>query len=205
MADNKVYKPISRADKQLRWLGYIYIILLILEGSLRKWVVPSLSDLLILARDPIVLLAYLIAIPRGKFPMNKFVGIGIALMAVSVFIALFVGHANPIVAAFGLRANFLHIPFAFIMGTVFFRSDVIQIGRYWLWGTVAMTVLIVLQFYSPQSAWVNRAPGGFEGGGFSGALGRFRPPGTFSFIVGVVWFYTFSAAFLISGVGQPIS
>ena len=65
-----------------------------------------------------------------------------------------------------------------------------------------MTALIVFQFYQPQSAWINRAPGGMEGGGFSGALGRFRPPGTFSFIVGIVWFYTFATAFLIAGLTQ---
>ena len=65
-----------------------------------------------------------------------------------------------------------------------------------------MTALIVLQSESPQSAWINRAPGGYAGGGFAGALGRFRPPGTFSFIVGVVWFYTFTTAFLVCGITQ---
>lgn len=202
MAAKTAYKPIPPADKKLRGLGYAYILLLILEGGLRKWLLPSLSDLLILARDPVVLLAYAIAIPRGKFPMNKYVLSGLALMALSVLAALFFGHGNYVVAAFGFRANFLHIPFAFIMGKVFFRTDVVRIGRYWLWGSVAMTALIILQFYSPQSAWINRAPGGMEGGGFAGALGRFRPPGTFSFIVGIVWFYTFTAAFLIAGITQ---
>ncbi len=116
--------------------------------------------------------------------------------------ALLVGHGNPIVIAYGFKADFWHIPFAFIIGQVFNRNHLIKIGSWWLWGTLLMTGLLVLQFYSPQSAWINRAPGGLEGGGFSGALGKFRPPGTFSFIVGVVWFYTFSAAFLIAGMTQ---
>ncbi|MGZ0706804.1 hypothetical protein ACWPKO_00525 [Coraliomargarita sp. W4R53] len=202
MAANKKYAPLDRTTKQLRWLGYLYIALLVLEGALRKWFLTGFSDLLLIVRDPIVLLAYALALPKSKFPTNKYVVSGIILMIISVLVTLLVGHGNLMVIGFGVRANFLHIPFAFLLGQVFFRSDVIQIGRYWLWATVAMTALIVLQFYSPQSAWINRAPGGLEGGGFSGALGRFRPPGTFSFIVGVVWFYTFSSAFLVSGITQ---
>ncbi|CAA6678621.1 MULTISPECIES: hypothetical protein [unclassified Lentimonas] len=202
MSQKQKYAPLDRQTKQLRYLGYLYILMLIFEGALRKWFLPGLSDVLLLARDPIVLVAYLIALSTKRFPSNKYVISGFALMFVWILSSLLTGHGNLIVLGFGFRANFFHIPFAFILGKVFFRSDVITIGRYWIWGSVAMTALIVLQFYSPQTTWINRAPGGLEGGGFSGALGRFRPPGTFSFIVGIVWFYTFTAAFLISGITQ---
>jgi hypothetical protein len=58
-------------------------------------------------------------------------------------------------------------------------------------------VLIALQFYSPQSAWVNRGVGGdVEGAGFSGALGFFRPPGTFSFTNGTTMFYSLLGCFV---------
>ena len=63
--------------------------------------------------------------------------------------------------------------------------------------SLPMTLLIGVQFYSPQSAWVNIGIGGdTSGGGFSGALGYFRPPGTFSFTTGVALFYGFVAAFV---------
>src|SRR5262249_21647741 len=53
-------------------------------------------------------------------------------------------------------------------------------------------------FYSPQSAWVNRGVGGDVGGaGFSGALGFYRPPGTFSFTNGNALFFAFAASFII--------
>jgi hypothetical protein len=202
MAERKAYKKIDRTDKTLRWLAWAYIVLLLVEGALRKWIMPGLSDILLLARDPIVLLAYVVALTHGRFPHNKYIISGLALMLASAVATLLVGHGDFFVTAFGFRANFLHIPFAFIMGQVLFRSDVIMIGRWWLWGALLMTALIVMQFYSPQSAWINRSVGGLEGGGFSGALGRYRPPGTFSFIVGVVWFYTFATAFLIAGLTQ---
>ncbi len=190
------------ADKQLQYLCYAYMILLVLEGALRKWVLPGLSNPLLLIREPIVLLAYFIALTNNRFPFNRYVITGFALMVVASLTAFLFGHGNPFVVAYGFRANFWHIPFAFIIGQSFNFKDVIKIGRWWLWGTLLMTALLVLQFYSTQSAWINKAPGGMEGGGFSGALGKYRPPGTFSFIVGIVWFYTFSTAFLAAGLTQ---
>ena len=202
MIATKQYAALDKPTRQLRWLSVTYIVLLILEGSLRKWVLPGFSDILLLARDPIVLIAYAIAMAHKQFPINRFVISGFALILTWSAVTLLFGHGNLFVTGFGIRVNYLHIPFAMIMGKVLYRSDVIRIGRWWLWATVAMTLLIVLQFNSPQSAWVNMGVGGSEGAGFSGAMGKYRPPGTFSFIVGVVWFYTFSAAFLIAGITQ---
>jgi len=165
-------------------------------------VLPQLSDILVLARDPVVLAAYAIAALKHRLPTNRYVVCLVALTFLWTIATMLLGHANLTVALYGVRANFLHIPFAFIMGNVFYRSDLIHIGRWWLVATLLMTVIIVLQYLQPQDAYINRSVGGSEGGGFSGARGRYRPPGTFSFIVGVVWFYTLSTAFLVSGVMQ---
>ena len=58
-----------------------------------------------------------------------------------------------------------------------------------------------MQFYSPQSAWVNRGIGGDEtGSGFGGgALGFARPAGLFSFTSGNVQFYGLAFAVVIAG------
>lgn len=195
-------KPFKAYEKQLRWLTLLYIILLVFEGALRKWFLPSLSNVLILARDPIVLIAYFIALANGVFPKNKYVISGFIIVGLSFVVTMLFGHGNPVVAVYGFRANLLHLPFAFLIGSVLYRDDVILIGKYWLWCTAGMTALIVFQFYSPQSAWVNVGPGGTGSAGFGGAMGRYRPPGTFTFIIGVVWFYTFAAAFLLANVTQ---
>jgi len=201
-AETPAYLKLDRSTRYLRWFCVAYIILLIVEGALRKWFLPSLSNVLLLIRDPIVLASYFIALAHGKFPFNIYVASGLVLVAVWSTTTLLFGHGDFIVTAFGVRANYFHIPMAFIMGTVFYRNDVIEIGKWWLIATLAMTPIITLQFLSPQSAWINLSVGGAEGGGFSGALGRYRPPGTFSFITGVVSFYTVSVAFLASGLTQ---
>jgi len=49
------------ADIILRRLVWLYIILVITEGALRKWFLPSLSDSLLIIRDPIALFSYAVA------------------------------------------------------------------------------------------------------------------------------------------------
>jgi ABC-type multidrug transport system fused ATPase/permease subunit len=71
-------------------------------------------------------------------------------------------------------------------------------GKATLYISIPMTVLVFLQFYSPQSAWVNRGVGGsLEGAGFTGTGTFSRPPGTFSFTNGNTLFYSFAAPFII--------
>ncbi|WP_448702985.1 hypothetical protein ACFGVR_11595 [Mucilaginibacter sp. AW1-3] len=114
------------------------------------------------------------------------------------FTALAVGHGNLPVAIYGARMFLIHFPMVFVMGRIFNREDVVKLGRITLWISLPMIVLIGLQFYSPQSAWVNRGLGDdAAGAGFAGALGYFRPPGTFSFTTGNTLFFSFVAAYVI--------
>jgi hypothetical protein len=95
------------------------------------------------------------------------------------------GHGNPMVALYGVRCDFLHVPLIFIMGKVLRRKDLFTLAKVGLWIAIPYTALLVAQFYEPQDAWVNRGVGGStDGAGFYGALDHFRPPGTFSFISG---------------------
>ena len=179
--------------KQAIW---IYFILLIFEGALRKWILPFLSGPLLLVRDPIALYIIVLAQQRGII-LESFakwmIGFGIA----SFFTAILVGHGSFAIAAFGMRVLVLHFPLIFIIGKVFDKDDVIKIGKATLFIAIPMVILIFLQFYSPQSAFVNRGIGGDEdGAGFSGALGFFRPPGTFSFTNGNSLFFSFVAPFV---------
>ena len=116
---------------------------------------------------------------------------------ISAFTAMTMGHGNLFVAIFGARIFVIQFPLIFAIGRIFDWTDVVKIGKVMLLLALPMTILIGLQFFSPQSAWVNKGVGGDSGGaGFSGALGYFRPPGTFSFTTGVVAFYGMLAAYV---------
>lgn len=176
---------------------WVYFLLLIFEGALRKWFLPFLATPLLVVRDPIAIWLVLKAWQRGLLPTSLYLSGVVVTGVVSIFTAIFLGHGNLFVALFGARILLFHYPIIFVMGSVFTQEDVIKIGRATLWITIPMTVLIAMQFYSPQSAWVNRGVGGdIAGAGYSGAMGFFRPPATFSFTTGTSSYYSFAACFI---------
>ena len=189
---------INKKYKYLKTGIWIYLLLLIFEGALRKWLLPGLATPLLIIRDPIALFLILFSLKEDLLSPNIYLIGSILLGIAGFFTAVFFGHGNLFVALFGARIFLLHFPVIFIIGRVFNKEDVIKVGKVILWLSIPMTVLIILQFYSPQSAWVNRGVGGdMNGAGFNGgALGYFRPPGTFSFTNGNTLFYSLVACFV---------
>ncbi|MBA3651978.1 MAG: hypothetical protein H0W66_10995, partial [Chthoniobacterales bacterium] len=57
----------SKTIRHLRQLIWLYLWLLIFEGAFRKWIVPQLSAPLLLIRDPVALLIYLLALRARLF------------------------------------------------------------------------------------------------------------------------------------------
>jgi len=82
----KIPESNTNRAKQLIWL---YFWLLIIEGALRKWIVPSLSNPLLIIRDPVVILIYAVAASEGKFPRSAFIALILGLAFFS-FLACFI-------------------------------------------------------------------------------------------------------------------
>ena len=177
---------------------WLYFLLLIFEGGLRKWILPALASPILIIRDPLAIWLLIVAWRSGIYTFNRYVVLMYIVSIIALFSAIFLGHGNFFVAVFGVRTLIVHFPVIFIIGKVFDRDDVLKMGKFIIWLILPMTVLLFLQFNSPQSAFVNRGVGGdVEGAGFSGALGFFRPPGTFSFTNGTALFYSLSACFVL--------
>jgi len=188
----------NETDQTLKKAIWLYFFLVVFEGALRKWVLPGLSSPLLIVRDPVAIFIIILATRRGFFTMNFFTIILSIISVVAIFTAIFLGHQNIYVAVYGARVFLIHFPLIFIIGNVLNKEDVVQLGKVILCLVPLMTILIGFQFFSPQSAWVNRGIGGDEGGaGFSGAMGFLRPPGTFSFTNGNTAFYAFSTPFIL--------
>jgi hypothetical protein len=187
----------SKTERQLKIGVWLYILLVIFEGGLRKWVLPGLSDALLVIRDPIAIMVLLFARSKGYLSFNPYVFWMMLVGCLGIVTAVTLGHGNFIVALYGARIFIVHFPFMFAMAKIFTIEDVIDVGKALLWISLPMTLLIIVQFYSPQSAFVNRGVGGdVSGAGFSGALGYFRPPATFSFTNGTALFYGLVAAYV---------
>jgi hypothetical protein len=199
MNPNSTENPTIRNIRRLIWL---YFWLLLIEGALRKWVLPQLSNPLLIIRDPVVLLIYVLAIRARVFPRNAWVFslavIAFLSLAVS-FIALW-PYISPgriaLVSGFGFRANFLHLPLIFLMPRVLRPEDVKRIGWWSLIILVPMSLLMVAQFRSSPDSLLNRTASG-EGEMMTAALGKVRTAATFSFVVGVVAYFALATGFLV--------
>lgn len=191
----------TQYDRQISLLKkgiWVYFILLIFEGALRKWILPGLATPLLLVRDPVAMYILIKAIYYNIWKPNNYVIVMWLTTTFAFITALITGHGDIFIAVYGARITLIHFPLIFIIGHILNKEDVIKMGVVMLWLTIMMTILIAVQFYSPQSALVNRGIGGDEAGsGFSGAEGFFRVPGTFSFTNGLAAFYSLATAFII--------
>jgi len=188
----------SASLKLLKKGVWLYFLLLIFEGALRKWFLTPLSTPLLVVRDPVAIWIILEALKKGKFPFNPYVPFTILIAITGIYTAFFLGHGNVYIAVYGARALLFHFPLIFAIGQILDREDVERVGRFTVSLTPIMALLIALQFFSPQSAWVNRGiDGSSSSAGFSGAMGFFRPPATFSFTNGTSMFFSFACCFII--------
>lgn len=191
-----VQKIINIPHERYRMLVWIYLFLLIFEGALRKWFLPGLATPLLLVREPIALYFFCISLMKNWFS-NPTAIMMIAVATLSSIMTLIFGHQNLFVSLYGWRIYALDFTMVFAIAKVLNRDDVLTMGKYILYCSIPMTILITLQFYAPQSAWVNRGVGGdTEGAGFAGAMGYMRPPGTFSFTSGYVQYQFLVGSFL---------
>jgi hypothetical protein len=186
-----------RRRKRIRQLLWLYFWLLIFEGALRKWFLPGLSNPLLLVRDPIALLALWWGWPLlSKRPWRTWIQPLLLIGPIAFLLALTVGHGDLFTALYGTRVLVLQLPLIFLYGAVFDRADVIRFSWVLLWICIPMAALIAAQSNLPDSHILNVGPGGQSTAAFHGALGRSRPPGTFSFISGVSSFFSLAAASL---------
>ena len=199
MNPTSLENPTIRNIRRLIWL---YFWLLLIEGALRKWVLPQLSNPLLIVRDPVVILIYILALRTRIFPTNAWVWslgiIGFLSLAIS-FIALWpylVPSRIVLVSAYGFRSNFLHLPLIFVIPRVLRPEDVKWIGRWVLILLVPMSLLMVAQFNAAPDSLLNRTAGG-EGEQITAGSGKVRTAATFSFVIGVVAYFALATGFLI--------
>ncbi len=176
---------------------WVYFLLLLFEGALRKWFLPALATPLLIVRDPVAIWLIYYSWKDNIFPTTIYLKGMVFIGIVAIYTAIFIGHGNLYVALFGARIYLLHFPLMFVIGQVFTREDIIKMGKATLYIAVPMVILTYLQFKSPQSAWVNRGVGGnMEGAGFAGSGEFLRPPATFSFTNGTALFFGWLAPFV---------
>ena len=179
----------------LRKLLWLYLILLIFEGALRKWIIPALDAPLLLVRDPLVIWIYIQAARQGLRFSNGFFVANIVLAIITAALGLMFGYGGPLTPAitvYGLRTDFLQIPLIFLIPQILDRDDVLAMGKFMLYIAILMAPLTVLQFRSPPDSFWNK-------GTMATQYGTVRTSGTFSYGTGLNSFYALSTVFLLYG------
>ncbi len=196
----------TRAIQFTRGFIWLYLILLIFEGVLRKWIVPQLSTPLLIVRDPVVLLIYAFAWRGRVFPRNIYV-ITLIILAIFSWVAGIVVllpylplKTLVLITGYGMRCNFLHLPLIFVIPAVMNLEDVKRIGWWTIVGMIPMAILMAAQFNSSPDSFINRAAGAGEATQIQAGGGRIRPPAVFSFISGSIYYLSATAAFLLHAV-----
>lgn len=187
----------------LKKLFWVYFLLLIFEGVLRKWVLPHYSAPLLLIRDPVAMFIIWEAYRTNKWPKqwSALTGLLTAVL-VSLCVVQMVAGENPwFVAMYGLRSYLLPFPVAFIMGENLNREDLRQFAVCTLWLLLPLTALEVAQYLAPADSILN--VGAYAGASqifYSGA--HVRASGTFSYVVGPISFGPLAAAFISYGLAS---
>ena len=196
--------PTGAAAARVSTTGRLFIsvmLILILEGALRKWVSSSSTLPLILLRDLMAVYLVVRALALGHFRRQRVMLQVMTLWSACVLgwglLQLAVGESNFPVLLIGMRFWLLYIWFALAAAAGMSERDYVAAVRVLLVTLLLMAPLALLQRYSPPGAFVNKSLDGDEEDIFVVIAGVVRTTGTFSFTSGFTAFINVCAPFAL--------
>jgi hypothetical protein len=170
------------------------LVLVVIEGAIRKWIAPGAASYVYFGKDLVLLgvyFGYLRDGGRRRFdvvvppPLVVALGATLAIALLQMF--------NPrlpslLVGVLGFKAYALYVPLLRVVPAAFRDEGALAAAlRRYLWLAVPVGLLAFAQFFSPPESFLNTyaragdAPGSII---TFGAVERVRVTGTFSFITG---------------------
>ncbi|MEP7013318.1 MAG: hypothetical protein ABJC13_23610 [Acidobacteriota bacterium] len=188
----------------------VVMVLLILEGAIRKWIFPGAQDIVYFGKDLLLLGIYLGFLSRdrpGFRPPQLQILFGV-LGAGALFGALEI--FNPhlpslLIGVLGFKAYFFYVPLYWVLPAAF-SSDA-ELARFLrLYGLIAIPVglLAAAQFVAPSSSVLNTyARAGTEASDITtfGTSSRVRVTATFAYITGFTSYLFANVALLLALLG----
>jgi len=199
--------------KLWKWFVGLFFVLVMVDGALRKWVLPSQSAALFVLKDLVLWGGFaLYALRRSPLelprPLRR---TGVPLLLGGYIFVVLLQAFNPrlpnlMVSALGLKAHLAFLPLVVMMPAVIAEATEKQILRtLWVYAlllVLPLAALSVYQFYQPPSAWINQYVR--EMGTIATVAGHVRVISTFSYVGSHTAYLTFnaflSAAILIAGL-----
>jgi hypothetical protein len=179
-----------------RWSVMGALVLVMLEGAIRKWIFPQASDLVYFLKDLVLLGAYLryfVMESSSRSASRKFSELKVLLWIVLAIIVLqvFNGRLNSTaVGLFGFKAYLWYVPLCFMLQDLFPSIEKLQnFLKWYLALAIPICLLGILQYFSPPDSFLNTYVKGDEIQSTAMLVSergesRVRITGTFSYISG---------------------
>ncbi|MGJ5627865.1 hypothetical protein [Nostoc sp. CALU 1950] len=182
------------------------LVIVVLEGVLRKWVLPQASDMIYFLKDLVLLGAYLRYYlgSEPKYPLRlTFFNIALFMsLCWCVFQVFNPSLGSPIVGFFGLKAYLFYVPLMWMLPSLFqSEEELYKFLRNYLLLLVPVSLLAIAQFYSPINSPINIYGGGVEAQAV--VDGNPRVTGTFPYIVGYSTYLSICFTILIPLLSLP--
>lgn len=173
-------------DKNLFYLFFIY---LVLEGALRKWLLPSFSSELFLVKDLLLIGAVFgfvgkLIVHRNSlqpvFTKNETLLLWVWVLFFLAYIPI---SGFSLTTIIGLRYYLIMLPVMLILPHVISDlDDLNRLSRRYLWLALVISLLGIVQFYSPPNSLVNRYAWDKAAMAVAMMGNKARITGTFSYI-----------------------
>lgn len=179
---------VSKIDNFIRMLIFIVFVLLIVEGALRKWVLPSLSSPIFFIKDVVIVYIYFLVYKHRRMMADAFMALTVLMGFMFYLLATaqaFILSYSLTIASYGWRNYCLYIPFSLIIAKFSRFEDIKKIAKFTCIAAIPIAVLVYLQYSSPKDSYINKNVGGDKSEIFTVVDDVVRPSGPFSFNTGM--------------------
>ena len=196
---------ISISSQNWRRSVIAVLVIAVLEGALRKWVLPQASQLIYFLKDFILIGAYLrfFYFDKSSRPPLPYKNLILSIVGLSlawgIFQAFNPSLGSPIIGIFGLKNYYLYIPLMWLVANLFeSEADLYRFLRSYMLLLIPIGLLAIAQFFSPPSSPLNvYAPDETGIAVAVGAGGAVRVTGTFSYLAGYSIYLGFCLCMLL--------
>jgi hypothetical protein len=176
---------------RINYLIFVVYALVILEGAIRKWVLPQFSSALFFIKDPFVIYIYFLAFHYKLFPRNFYFVLTMLLALLFYFLMSLQSLLIPfniLAGIYGWRTYFFFLPLAFIIAEHYGQQELKRVARFTCLIAIPIAVLTFIQYKSSADSYINRSVGLGESNAYTVIEDIVRPSGTFSFTTGQATF-----------------
>jgi hypothetical protein len=182
------------------------LVIVIIEGGLRRWAFPGAKDLIYFFKDFILIGSYLgfASRPRPIADQYPFIKELTGLIAIlCCFQAFNPNLGSPIVGLLGIRSYLLYIPLVWVLPHLFDSGADLRnfLRKYLLW-IFPVCILGIVQFFSPIDSPLNVYVANEEILDVALVGEYVRITGTFSYIVGLTTYLSICSSLLIVLITQ---